>query len=568
MILFTRLLLCTDPRKESIPLKRRANIGRNPPLSIAMHESFPDRIKWNMKNRKPYIFLITYFLVIFLWLLFCYRQVQKACSAAGHTVSESAFKILPGSEENEFLDNFGKEYLFQGNRDNNTDVEEAEKMPENEQEKQMTGEQSAEEQETVSEKGKAGEENGTVEKADTEKIRVVLLGTGGVFHKEIILEAGGETLTITADSPYFEKTDIIRVRIAKGNDPLQVKSLDRACGHPFYDGVLEVRKTGEGLVLINEISLEDYVKGVLPSEMPSSYPLEALKAQAVCARTYAKMKQENKAYPQYDAAVDDSTACQVYRNLETSMQGDQAVAETAGEVLQKKDGSYTECYYYSTSCGRGTQISVWHGGETERPEVSGSAEDIVLMNQEFFDYIREIYDDHVEAEEAFYRWEYKCEETKDQNIFDRCRKRQQINGRLVWAEGAENGEEREISKGELGNIKEMSVVERQEGGVADCIKISCEKGTVYVWGEYNIRYVLAQGGTVKLQNDTTYAATELLPSAFISLQSICNEKGNMVGYIVVGGGFGHGVGMSQNGAKNMALAGNTYQEILETYYGK
>ena len=98
------------------------------------------------------------------------------------------------------------------------------------------------------------------------------------------------------------------------------------------------------------------------------------------------------------------------------------------------------------------------------------------------------------------------------------------------------------------------------------MKIACEKGDLYVWGEYNIRYVLAQGGEVALQNGASYQAKELMPSAFISLQSICNEKGNMVGYYVMGGGFGHGVGLSQNGAKHMALAGSSYLEILEKYY--
>ncbi len=102
--------------------------------------------------------------------------------------------------------------------------------------------------------------------------------------------------------------------------------------------------------------------------------------------------------------------------------------------------------------------------------------------------------------------------------------------------------------------------------MADCMKIACEKGDLYVWGEYNIRYVLAQGGEVALQNGASYQAKELMPSAFISLQSICNEEGNMVGYYVMGGGFGHGVGLSQNGAKHMALAGNSYLEILEKYY--
>ncbi len=329
---------------------------------------------------------------------------------------------------------------------------------------------------------------------------------------------------------------------------------------------MEIRREEAGLVLINEVALEEYVKGVLPSEMPSSYPLEALKAQAVCARTYAQMRQEEKAYPQYNAAVDDSTACQVYCNLETSDQGDTAVEETAGEVLQKEDGSYMECYYYSTSCGRSAQISVWHGGETERPVISGSEEEISDINYDFFCFIREKEDSDPESEEAFYRWEYRCDKADQERIFGRCADRQAVNDRLVFAQSREDGAEQAVNRESLGNIKDMSIAARQESGVADCMKISCEKGDLYVWGEYNIRYVLAQGGEVALQNGASYQAKELMPSAFISLQSICNEEGNMVGYYVMGGGFGHGVGLSQNGAKHMALAGSSYREILEKYY--
>lgn len=190
------------------------------------------------------------------------------------------------------------------------------------------------------------------------------------------------------------------------------------------------------------------------------------------------------------------------------------------------------------------------------------------MNQEFFDYISQKRDGHLEAEEAFYRWEYRCSEADAQEIFQRCEARRKVNEKLVLTKSSEGDSEPEITKKALGSIEDMSIAERQEGGVADCLKISCRNGTLYVWGEYNIRYVLAQGGEVILQDDTEFRTGELLPSAFISLQSICNEKGNMVGYIIVGGGFGHGVGLSQNGAKHMALAGNNYQEILKTYYGE
>lgn len=510
-----------------------------------------------MRNRKPLLFLAAYFLVIFLWLLFCYRQVQKACVNAGHTAQSKVIEVVPWPDGAEILHRAGQGYPLSGEEDDVTEAEKQEEEP-SEEDKDTAGRE---------EQRPAEEEADVAKEKEQEQIRVVLLGKNGIYHNKVVLEAGEEVLEIGKESAYFEKTAIIRIQInEKEDEKVQVVSLDKSCEHPSYEGVLEIRKEEAGLVLINEVALEEYVKGVLPSEMPSSYPLEALKAQAVCARTYARMKQENKVYPQYDAAVDDSTACQVYRNLDTAPQGDQAVEETAGEVLQKEDGSFVECYYYSTSCGRGTVDSVWHGGETERPALSENEEEIAAMNREFFDYISQRDEEHAEAQEAFYRWEYRCEKAADMAIFSRCLDRQAVNGLLVWAQDGENGNDLPISREALGNIKDLSIVERKEGGAADCMRIICAKGTVYVWGEYNIRYVLALGGEVKLQNDTAYQAKDLLPSAFISLQSICNEKGNMVGYIVAGGGFGHGVGMSQNGAKQMALAGSNYWEILDTYY--
>ena len=56
---------------------------------------------------------------------------------------------------------------------------------------------------------------------------------------------------------------------------------------PEYFGCFEIGKESEGLLLVNEVDIEDYLTRVVPSEMPSSYEVEALKAQAVCARTYA-----------------------------------------------------------------------------------------------------------------------------------------------------------------------------------------------------------------------------------------------------------------------------------------
>lgn len=544
-----------------------------------------------MKRKNFLLFLTAYFLLVFLWLFFCFRQVQKACEKAGHressvleiTVPEEKGRVWEEEKNRqEFWEGLWEKSVVKKERQEEEKRKQSGIEGESKEENGEDGERAGRDEEEGKENGAGSNENktGDTEKKDmeetedkgkadegcTEMIRVVLTGSEGIYHDKVVLQAGEECLEIEPESSYFDKTNVIRVSIAGNrNIKMIVANLEKACGHPSYEGVLEIRQEEGRLVLINEVSLETYVKGVLPSEMPSSYPPEALKAQAVCARTYAKMKQEAPVYPQYDAAVDDTTACQVYGNIERSGEGDQAVEDTAGIVILDENRQYMECYYYSTSCGRSAEVSVWHGGETEVPVLQKSEEEISQMNQDFFAFIREKDKNDIEYTESFYRWNYRCEKADTDKIYRKCRGRQEIKENLVHGMDTE-GENIEITKKKLGAIREMDIAERKEGGVADCLRISCEKGMVYVWGEYNIRYVLAQGGSVVRRDDTDFQINDLLPSAFLSLQSICNDKGNMVGYIVVGGGFGHGVGLSQNGAKQMALNGKNYLEILEAYY--
>ena len=71
--------------------------------------------------------------------------------------------------------------------------------------------------------------------------------------------------------------------------------MSRQCGAPVYQGSMEIKSNPQGLLLIKRLKLETYLEAVVPSEMPSYYELEALKAQAVCARTYAwKQIQEGR----------------------------------------------------------------------------------------------------------------------------------------------------------------------------------------------------------------------------------------------------------------------------------
>ncbi|MGH2810250.1 MAG: SpoIID/LytB domain-containing protein, partial [Actinomycetota bacterium] len=127
--------------------------------------------------------------------------------------------------------------------------------------------------------------------------------------------------------------------------------------HAAYKGVLEVGRRADGsLYLVSELTFPEYLSGI--AEVPRSWPLEALKAQVVAARTYAisRLNPSSAAAREikYDICATDS--CQVYRGLsvEKGPWGDQwarAVAETQGQILQY-NGKPAETFYFSTSNGK------------------------------------------------------------------------------------------------------------------------------------------------------------------------------------------------------------------------
>ena len=170
--------------------------------------------------------------------------------------------------------------------------------------------------------------------------------------------SAGEELEFTYDSSYFEAE---RIRIVP--DVLTGKVIFRNCsrsqGTPSYRGQMELLRTEDGIVAVNEVLLEEYLYSVVPSEMPAKYPFEALKAQAICARTYAYGHMEHAGYPQYGAHVDDSTSYQVYNNILEQESTTTAVKETYGQLLRTESGALAGTYYYSTSCGVGSDANVW-----------------------------------------------------------------------------------------------------------------------------------------------------------------------------------------------------------------
>lgn len=364
---------------------------------------------------------------------------------------------------------------------------------------------------------------------------------------------------------------------------ITLESVKRSNGTPAYFGSLEITGDENGLLVINEVLLEDYLCKVVPSEMPSSYPKEALMAQAVCARTYAYAKMLNAGLPEFGAHVDDSAGFQVYNNIAEQASTTDAVKATHNQIAVY-NGEPIGAYYYSTSCGMGSDAGVWHGtAETpeylQAKEIGISAQDNIdgitfadveftpqsLMQEDIFEkWITDVKDSHYEAQEGWYRWIYEVEKLDVSHMEEILKTRYANNPNLILTQTGNIFESKEID--DLGEIKDMQIVKRLSGGVADELLITGSKATVKVISELNIRYVLADGVTkVKRQTADEADAKTTLPSAFIMLEPKV-EDDVVTGYKVIGGGFGHGVGMSQNGAKNMAASGMTCEEILTFFY--
>ncbi len=120
-------------------------------------------------------------------------------------------------------------------------------------------------------------------------------------------------------------------------------------GHKYYGDFIYSRMSGEDLTVVNILPMEDYVKGVISIEMSESWPVEALKAQAVCARTYAASHLD--LYKGYGFDVTDDTYCQAYLGTErTGANVTKAVDETAGVYLTYA-GEFCSTQYYSSNGG-------------------------------------------------------------------------------------------------------------------------------------------------------------------------------------------------------------------------
>lgn len=333
-----------------------------------------------------------------------------------------------------------------------------------------------------------------------------------------------------------------------------IQSLQRSQGMPAYEGVLEITRGDNGFSIVNCLDLETYLKYVVPSEMPSTYPEEALKAQAVCARTYAVSQMQEHRLDGYEADVDDTISFQVYNNIPRQESTDAAVDETKGQIMIWQNMPI-QAYFFSTSCGFTSSDQVW-GNDTSAgylESISVSEEAVEAMAAggamaqygtdkiNLDDYLLHPQPGDFESEEPWYRWSVS----------------------FPW----EEIEKRASAQfPETGKLEDISVTARSDGGAAIAVLLTGSEETAIIENEYHVREFLSPQGFSLIKNDGNVSTSQkLLPSAYLSLAISRNDCGPDA-VIIHGGGYGHGVGMSQNGAKCMAEEGWNWQEILKTFY--
>ena len=392
-----------------------------------------------------------------------------------------------------------------------------------------------------------------------------------IYGEEKVEIAAGDIFSIYPDSEYFVGNRIYLVPKALTGRCV-FSNIERNNGGQGYYGVFELEKREDGILLINEVLLEEYLYAVVPSEMPGYYPLEALKAQAISARTYAYNKMIHCGLSSYGANLDDSATYQVYNNIKENTNTTTAVKETRGQILYAQEG-LAETYYYSTSCGFGTNAAIWNANNADvlpylqakemTMNIPSYTAEELQTEKGFEKFISKADASHFESEESWYRWTY--EHKNIEKIAEKLKSRLENYPNYIYTSTGGNSWNNQPLADEF-VITDIQVRNRGVGGTIEELLVTTDKGNILVKNEYHVRAVLTDGESkAMLQNDDSYACGNLLPSAFFTIEIVKNGEA-VSGIKLLGGGFGHGVGMSQNGARNLADLGYGAKDILEFYY--
>jgi SpoIID/LytB domain protein len=331
-----------------------------------------------------------------------------------------------------------------------------------------------------------------------------------------VLIATGKNLTLELVNP----SDTVLIAGIVSGFPRTARS---------YRGALEFMSMEEGMTVVNFLNVEEYLYSVVPSEMPSSWPAEALKAQAVAARSYSIAQLGQFAERGFDLFGTPHSMAYHGTGEETKA-ASQAVDATRGMILTA--GGETLKAYFSANHGGYSEdsLAMW-GFDAHMAAVP----DVLLAKRETFLPLNEL--------ESWLRGEpYSYSSVKRYHFASSYRWEKwvaadEIRRRLRENQDEDPGEIRRVvsrGRGVSGRVKELEVAGSEK--------------SVFVKG------------------DAIWSAMGALRSSLFTVDYRLDEHGRVEYVVFHGAGHGHGIGLDQHGAAGMASAGYTAEQILKQYY--
>ncbi|KLV23924.1 SpoIID/LytB domain-containing protein [Bacillus altitudinis] len=311
------------------------------------------------------------------------------------------------------------------------------------------------------------------------------------------------------------------------------KNVLQIAGKPYLGNVNFAIESGYIRPTNENIPFEDYLKGVVPNEMPASWHVEALKAQAVAARTYS-VKSIGKVVP-------DTTAFQVYGGYNWYTNSTKAVDATKGKVLKYNNQLISATYYSS------------NGGYTEASEeVWGNALPYLVAKQDTKDPVnvwtlklsKKQLGTTLTASKAASEWS----KAKEANAAD-------LAGLKSWLL---KNKETAASDMRIASISSLTFSGKTKGQRAKTVSIKLNYHLKNKTGTYTVNK--STTASMKMTEFRTVMGATKVKSTFASVKNNTND------FTISGKGYGHGIGMSQYGAKARAESGNSYSSILSFYY--
>ena len=328
-----------------------------------------------------------------------------------------------------------------------------------------------------------------------------------------------------------------KLTITAENDLIQVLNKEDERSPYLFPGHLEFQPNAYGdFSLVNHVPLEDYLRGVVPHEIGPNAPYNAVEAQTIIARTYALRNLRRFKADDYQLCA--TVHCQVYRGLSgTSASADKAIAATTGQVLTYENELVDALYSASTGGITAFFSDIWDGEQRsylkpviDSPNPNWDLSQKSLAEEGAFRQFIALKDGFNESDVDVFRW------NKQSSIQQLT---QDLQRYLTNTKNPLAG---------ITTIKNMEVTERSPSGRVLTLAVETDKGLV------------------ELHKNEARSAFGPPRSTLFYVEPVYGANQNLTAYKFIGGGFGHGVGMSQYGSYNLANLGWSSQKILDFYY--